>query len=42
MLFVPSIGGISHSRAEDTADEDVAAGVRALDRLVDRVLTARA
>ena len=39
MLFVPSIRGISHSREEDTAEEDIAAGVRALDRLLDRVLT---
>jgi N-carbamoyl-L-amino-acid hydrolase len=38
MLFVPSIRGISHSRAEDTAEEDIAEGVRALDRLLDRTI----
>jgi allantoate deiminase len=37
MLFVSSIGGISHSRAEDSSAEDIAAGVHALDRLLDRV-----
>ncbi len=30
MLFVPSIGGVSHYWAEDTAVEDLAAGVRVL------------
>jgi N-carbamoyl-L-amino-acid hydrolase len=30
MLFVPSIGGISHNFAEDTAEEDLATGVRVL------------
>jgi N-carbamoyl-L-amino-acid hydrolase len=30
MLFVPSIGGVSHHWAEDTAVEDLAAGVRVL------------
>jgi N-carbamoyl-L-amino-acid hydrolase len=30
MLFVPSIGGISHHWAEDTADEDLAMGLRVL------------
>jgi N-carbamoyl-L-amino-acid hydrolase len=38
MLFVPSRRGISHSREEDTAEEDIAAGVRALDELLDRVM----
>jgi allantoate deiminase len=38
MLFVPSRGGISHSPAEDTAEEDIVAGVRTLDALVERVL----
>jgi N-carbamoyl-L-amino-acid hydrolase len=42
MLFVPSIRGISHSRAEDTAEEDIAAGVMALDRLLDRTIESRA
>ena len=32
MLFVPSIGGISHHWAEDTKDEDLALGIRVLDR----------
>jgi beta-ureidopropionase / N-carbamoyl-L-amino-acid hydrolase len=30
MLFVPSIGGISHDFAEDTADDDLVAGCQAL------------
>ncbi len=30
MLFVPSIGGISHHWAEDTADEDLALGIQVL------------
>ncbi len=30
MLFVPSVGGISHSPEEHTSDEDVIAGARAL------------
>ena len=30
MLFVPSIGGISHHWAEDTAPEDLAMGLRVL------------
>ncbi len=30
MLFVPSIGGISHSFAEDTAESDIVAGCEAL------------
>jgi N-carbamoyl-L-amino-acid hydrolase len=32
MLFVPSIGGISHHWAEDTKDEDLALGIQVLDR----------
>ncbi|MGE0224940.1 MAG: Zn-dependent hydrolase [Acetobacteraceae bacterium] len=32
MLFVPSIGGISHHWAEDTKDEDLALGVQVLGR----------
>jgi N-carbamoyl-L-amino-acid hydrolase len=34
MLFVPSIGGISHARAEDTAEDDLAAGIDTLHKLV--------
>jgi hydantoinase/carbamoylase family amidase len=34
MLFVPSIGGISHARAEDTAEDDLAAGIESLHKLV--------
>jgi N-carbamoyl-L-amino-acid hydrolase len=30
MLFVPSIGGISHDFAEDTNEDDLATGVRVL------------
>jgi len=39
MLFVPSIGGISHSFDEDTARGDLVAGCRALALAVDRLLT---
>jgi hydantoinase/carbamoylase family amidase len=38
MLFVPSRGGISHAREEDTAPEHLEAGVRALARLADRAI----
>jgi hypothetical protein len=38
MLFVQSTGGISHAREEDTAPEHIAAGVRTLARLADRVI----
>jgi N-carbamoyl-L-amino-acid hydrolase len=30
MLFVPSIGGISHHWSEDTKEEDLALGVQVL------------
>ena len=39
MLFVPSIGGISHHWAENTTDADLAFGVRALGAAAERVLT---
>jgi N-carbamoyl-L-amino-acid hydrolase len=32
MLFVPSIGGISHDFAEDTAEADLATGLEVLAR----------
>jgi N-carbamoyl-L-amino-acid hydrolase len=35
MLFVASIGGVSHTRAEDSAEADLAAGIAALARLVE-------
>jgi N-carbamoyl-L-amino-acid hydrolase len=38
MLFVPSIGGISHHWAEDTRDEDLAMGVQVLGEGVRRFL----
>jgi N-carbamoyl-L-amino-acid hydrolase len=38
MLFVRSIGGVSHTSAEDSRDEDVELGVRALYELTRRVL----
>jgi acetylornithine deacetylase/succinyl-diaminopimelate desuccinylase-like protein len=41
MLFVPSLRGISHSPEEDTAEDDIAAGVRALDHLLDRTIESR-
>jgi hydantoinase/carbamoylase family amidase len=38
MLFCASQGGISHSRAEDTSEADLIAGIQALHRLVARLL----
>ncbi len=35
MLFVPSIRGISHDFAEDTAEDDLVAGLRALEHAVE-------
>jgi N-carbamoyl-L-amino-acid hydrolase len=40
MLFVPSIGGISHHWAEDTSDEDLAMGFRVLAEGARRALAA--
>ena len=37
MLFVPSIGGISHARQEDTAEDDLRAGITAFGELAARV-----
>ncbi|WP_414899917.1 hydantoinase/carbamoylase family amidase [Sphingomonas flavalba] len=39
MLFVPSIGGISHSFDEDTAEADIVAGCRALALAAEEVAT---
>ena len=39
MLFVQSLGGLSHTRLEDTKEEHLELAVRALDRLVDKVLS---
>jgi hypothetical protein len=38
MLFVKSLGGVSHTNAEDTPEEDLEASVRALAELTRRVL----
>ncbi|WP_428487784.1 Zn-dependent hydrolase [Rhodopila sp.] len=38
MLFVPSIGGISHHWAEDTSDADLALGIQVLDNAARRFL----
>jgi N-carbamoyl-L-amino-acid hydrolase len=38
MLFVPSIGGISHHWTEDTRDEDLALGLQVLHRAASRFL----
>jgi len=37
MLFVPSIGGVSHAREEDTAEADLRAGIEAFARLANAV-----
>jgi allantoate deiminase len=38
MVFVKSLGGVSHTNAEDTPEEDIEASVRALAALTRRVL----
>ncbi len=38
MLFVPSIGGISHDFAENTSDDDIVRGCRALATAVESIL----
>ena len=40
MLFVPSIGGISHHWTENTKDEDIAAGAMVFVEAIDRLLKA--
>lgn len=39
MLFVPSIGGVSHHWTEDTADEDLACGIRVLTEGASRMIS---
>jgi N-carbamoyl-L-amino-acid hydrolase len=39
MLFVPSIGGISHHWTENTADEDIVLGAQVYADAVGRLLT---
>ncbi|GGM60319.1 Zn-dependent hydrolase [Deinococcus arenae] len=39
MLFVQSLGGLSHNAAEDTLDAHLDLSVRALDRLAERTIT---
>ena len=41
MLFVPSIDGVSHARAEDTGEDDLAAGLESLHKLVSSLTTVR-
>jgi N-carbamoyl-L-amino-acid hydrolase len=40
MLFVPSIGGISHHWTENTADEDIVTGARVFAAACARMLAA--
>jgi N-carbamoyl-L-amino-acid hydrolase len=40
MLFCPSIAGISHAPEEDTAEEDLAAGIEAYAALASRAMVA--
>jgi len=40
MLFIPSIGGISHDIAEDTAAEDIVRGCRTLATATETLLLA--
>jgi beta-ureidopropionase / N-carbamoyl-L-amino-acid hydrolase len=39
MVFVPSIGGISHAAEEDTSEPDLVAGIEAFGALVDSRIT---
>jgi N-carbamoyl-L-amino-acid hydrolase len=41
MMFTPSIGGLSHTPAENTSDEDLAMAIEAYGLLANRVLTGR-
>ena len=38
MLFVKSLGGVSHTKDEDTPDEDLALSVHALHELTRRTI----
>jgi N-carbamoyl-L-amino-acid hydrolase len=38
MLFIPSIGGISHDFAENTADDDIVAGCQVMATAVASIL----
>jgi N-carbamoyl-L-amino-acid hydrolase len=38
MLFTSSIGGVSHARAEDTPEPDLAVAIEALERVVRSLL----
>jgi N-carbamoyl-L-amino-acid hydrolase len=38
MLFVPSIGGISHHWTENTADEDIVLGCQVMATAAERIL----
>jgi beta-ureidopropionase / N-carbamoyl-L-amino-acid hydrolase len=40
MVFAPSIDGISHAPAEDTAEADLAAAIEAYGQLANRALSA--
>jgi len=39
MLFVPSIGGISHDFTENTSDDDIVTGCQVLAEAIERILT---
>lgn len=41
MMFVPSIGGISHAFAEDTAEDDLVAGLKVMARALPALAPAR-
>jgi len=40
MLFIPSINGISHNFAEDSAHDDIVLGCQALAVAIESILTA--
>jgi acetylornithine deacetylase/succinyl-diaminopimelate desuccinylase-like protein len=39
MVFVPSIGGISHAKEEDTSEAELAVGIETFSALANRVLS---
>jgi N-carbamoyl-L-amino-acid hydrolase len=41
MLFIPSIGGRSHSSAEDSKEQDIVAGCRVFASVVDNLMQAQ-
>ena len=41
MMFIPSIGGRSHTNAEDSKEEDIVAGCRVFAAAIDDLISMR-